>query len=235
MTKIKNEKWTELFENQSSKTKAEITPSKPNLIESYFFIYDCLANEIVFVNKSFHTLTGYNDSEFNLDQLIKMIHPNDLDYFFSCEEKDLAFTNQLMFNQHFQYLFSYSYKIALKNGDVITIQQQCQAIEVTEQGYLSKTLVIHKRIPDYAERPIADHRIFDKGKGIYLDSENCYGLTKREVEVLTLLKAGLSSVEISNKLHISKYTIDTHRKNILNKTNSTTIIELLHKLSFSQF
>ena len=235
MAKIENDKWAELFDNQNSQDKKNVKPDLPELIDNYFFIYDCVENEISFINNTFKIVTGYDDKTFKIDQLIKIIHPDDLDYFFKCEERDLEFTNKLMFNQHFQFLFSYTYRLVKENGDIITIQQKCQAIEVTSQGHLSKTLVSHQVIDDYTTRPLNDHRAFDKAKGIYIDSENCYGLTKREVEVLTLIKEGLNSTEISDQLCISKYTIDTHRKNILNKTNSSTIIELLHKLSFSQF
>ena len=232
---IQNDKWSNLFNNQNSVTKKNIDPSAPEFIESYFFIYDCIENEIVFVNNAYKTITGYDDLTFDTNKLIEIIHPDDLDYFFKCEERDLEFTNKLKFNQHFQFLLSYSYRIKTSDQSIITIQQQCQAIEVTEQGHLSKTLVIHKVIPNYDSRPADDHRCFDKNRGIYIDSDNCYGLSNREVEILSLIKQGLNSHDISDRLFISKYTIDTHRKNILNKTGSSTFFELIHKLSFAKF
>ncbi|HEY4538817.1 MAG TPA: LuxR C-terminal-related transcriptional regulator [Faecalibacter sp.] len=233
--KIENEKWQELFQKQSSKMNEKTDPLQPDLIDNYYFIYDCVENEIAFVNNAFQTITGYDNKTFNLDQLIKIIHPDDLDYFFKCEEKDLEITNQLMFNQHFQFLFTYTYRIVKANGEVITIQQKCQAIEVTTQGHLSKTLVTHQIVEDYKVRPANDHKIFDKTRGIYIDSDNCYNLSNREFEILTLIKAGMNSAEISDKLNISKYTIDTHRKNILNKTNASSFLELIHRLSFAEF
>ena len=235
MSKNNTEKWGELFSNQSSVAKADIDPREPNRIDSYYFIFDCTNNKIEFVNSAFKTFTGYENSNFTIEKLLEIIHPHDLEYFYSCEAKDLEFTNRLSFDQHYQYFFKYSYRIVLADDSVATIEQQCQAIEVNDQGHLSKTLVIHKRIPEYESRPATDHKIFDRTRGMYIDSENCYGLSKRELEILTLIKKGLNSVEISEVLHISKYTIDTHRKNILNKTNSVNFIELLHKLSFSQF
>ncbi len=45
--------------------------------------------------------------------------------------------------------------------------------------------------------------------------EHCF--TQREKEVILLMANGLNSMEIANKLFISKYTVDTHRKNIYRK------------------
>ena len=48
------------------------------------------------------------------------------------------------------------------------------------------------------------------------------GLSTREIEVLRLIKQGLSSKEIAQKLFLSVYTIDTHRKNICRKLQITS-------------
>jgi len=52
-------------------------------------------------------------------------------------------------------------------------------------------------------------------------------LSEREKEVLELLFQGLTSKEISQKLFISKTTVDTHRRKILEKTGLKSTIELL--------
>ena len=96
-----------------------------------------------------------------------------------------------------------------------------------------KTLVNHRRIADYTVRPANDYKIYDKAKNIYIDSENCYNLTAREFEILNLIKEGNNSAKIAELLHLSKNTVITHRKNILNKTDSTSFIELIKKLSYS--
>lgn len=226
---IRNDKWKNLFEKQSSKTTTAITNEA--LIDSYYFIFDCSLNVISFMNAAFSTITGYSASTFTVEDLISNIHSDDQPYFFECEDKDLQFNNNLRFNEHFNYLYSYTYRLRIKDKSYITIRQTCQALEVSNQGDLTKTLVIHQRINDYAERPVNDRRIYDKSRNIYLDTENCYKLTKRELEILELVKDGLNSTEIADKLCTSKYTIDTHRKNILNKTNSNNFIDLIRKLS----
>lgn len=53
-----------------------------------------------------------------------------------------------------------------------------------------------------------------------------YSLSDREIEIVELLLEGKSSVEIAECLYISKHTVDTHRRNILEKTGTKTTVEL---------
>jgi DNA-binding NarL/FixJ family response regulator len=52
-------------------------------------------------------------------------------------------------------------------------------------------------------------------------------LSKKEKEILKLIVAGLQSKEIADKLFISKTTVDTHRRNIHRKLNTTRSGELI--------
>ena len=51
--------------------------------------------------------------------------------------------------------------------------------------------------------------------------------TERELEILDLLGDGLSSIEISNKLKISKRTVDVHRSNLIQKLNFSSSNQLI--------
>ena len=52
-------------------------------------------------------------------------------------------------------------------------------------------------------------------------------LTSRELEILQLVAEELTSEKIADQLFISTRTVETHRRNILAKTESTTLIGLL--------
>ncbi len=54
-------------------------------------------------------------------------------------------------------------------------------------------------------------------------------ITKRELEVLELLSRGFSSIEIAENLFISRNTVDFHRRQLLRKTMSKNIAELIGK------
>lgn len=52
-------------------------------------------------------------------------------------------------------------------------------------------------------------------------------LTERELEILKLIADEYSNAQIANALFISERTVETHRKNMLRKTNNKTIVGLL--------
>jgi DNA-binding NarL/FixJ family response regulator len=58
-------------------------------------------------------------------------------------------------------------------------------------------------------------------------------LSKRELEVLTLIAEGLTNAEIADKLFTSKRTIETHRQNIIEKTQAKNTAALI-KFAVSQ-
>ncbi|WP_211272654.1 response regulator [Gelidibacter algens] len=58
-------------------------------------------------------------------------------------------------------------------------------------------------------------------------------LTRREKEVLNLIAEGMTNNEIAKKLFISTTTVDTHRKNLLEKLNARNTAALI-KLSIAQ-
>ncbi|MBQ0120052.1 MAG: helix-turn-helix transcriptional regulator, partial [Bacteroidales bacterium] len=52
-------------------------------------------------------------------------------------------------------------------------------------------------------------------------------LTAREIGVLDLLSRGLSSKDIAEKLFISSNTVEYHRKQLLRKTESKNVAQLI--------
>lgn len=52
-------------------------------------------------------------------------------------------------------------------------------------------------------------------------------LSAREIEIIKLIKLGMSSKQISTELFLSTYTIETHRKNIYRKLDIQSIASLI--------
>lgn len=52
-------------------------------------------------------------------------------------------------------------------------------------------------------------------------------LTQRELQILSMLASGSSNVDIANRLHISRKTVDNHRTNLMRKLGVHSIVELV--------
>jgi len=88
----------------------------------------------------------------------------------------------------------------LKSSDTGEILEAVN--QVTNGGqYISKSVsdLLSGKLPSNSDLPI---------------------LTRREVEVLKLIADGLTNQEIADKLFISVWTVDSHRKNLLLKFNA---------------
>lgn len=59
------------------------------------------------------------------------------------------------------------------------------------------------------------------------DTKNAYGLTERELEILSLLSSGYCNKEVANKYDLSVRTVEAHRLNIRRKTQSNTLSDLV--------
>lgn len=68
-------------------------------------------------------------------------------------------------------------------------------------------------------------RLHDELSQKYLKTEEKF--TKREFEIIELIAQGFNSSEISDRLFISRHTVDTHRKNIYRKGNFTGIRDVI--------
>lgn len=64
-------------------------------------------------------------------------------------------------------------------------------------------------------------------------NDNATMLTRREKEVLALIAEGLTNQEIANQIFVSVSTVDTHRKNLLQKLNAKNTAALV-KLAMDQ-
>lgn len=65
----------------------------------------------------------------------------------------------------------------------------------------------------------ANDKILQQLQARELPEDKIPALTRREKEILQLLSEGLTSNEIATRLFLSNYTVDTHRKNMLQKFN----------------
>jgi len=228
-------KQTPLFSGKVRRLELNLTHSaspenNKNHKKSYYYIYNCKRNNIEYMSHNILDVLGYTVEEFDMDSFILSIHPDDLAYRNQCEYNLVQLRESIATSTLFKYAISYSFRLKTKAGNYVTIKQEYQTIETDEYGNMYKNFVYHEVIADYQIRPEFDFLIIDKEKSKTISFNAEFNLTKREVEILTLINEGYQSKEISEMLNISTHTTKTHRKNILYKTESSSLIEVLKKV-----
>ena len=80
---------------------------------------------------------------------------------------------------------------------------------------------------------INDHGI-DRSTQIFETNMIFYKLTRREKEVVRLVRTGETYKIVADKLYVAEKTVKKHMENVLKKTSATNKGELLHKLMQNQ-
>ena len=117
-----------------------------------------------------------------------------------------------------------------------------EMLEIGAKGYVLKNISqddLIKAIHTVCEgKPYLDSSVQEKVISNFSSTEEddmedkdsdsmVQNITSREMEILQLIALGLTSQDISEKLFISKNTVETHRKNLLAKLNVKNTAALL--------
>ena len=73
----------------------------------------------------------------------------------------------------------------------------------------------------------ANERVLEQFSSVSTALNGLPALTRREKELLQLLEDGLNGPQIAEKLFISHFTVETHRKNLMQKLNVNSTQQLL--------
>lgn len=204
----------------------------------YYYITNFEQLKIDYVHEGISAVLGLKPSEFNLNKLFEIMHPDDLECMY---KKEALATNilfkQLSTDQLKDYKVVYLMRLKHTNGNYKTILHQTNIISTSIEGKAQQVIVIHTDVT-YLNIRFDNNVSFISNKHTsyhYKYSDLGYGLidsfesifTKRETEIIKLLIQGKKANEISKLLYISLLTVNTHKRNILKKSKCKNSYELI--------
>jgi len=212
----------------------------------YYYILHIPSARMEFVSDSMTSVLGYTPDEFSVELMFDIMHPDDLPYFCEFEGKVQEFFGQLPAEKVMKYKVSYDFRVKSKNGNYVRLLHQVTTIQSNEDGGVIRVLGIHTDISSLKKENGSSLSFLGlEGEPSYKnvltranaipDLSEIQELTRREREILRSILQGKTSHEIADSLFISKLTVDTHRKNILSKTNSRNMNELTLKCLQDKF
>lgn len=194
------------------------------------YVVDYHSKKIVY-QKGIKEFLGYEENEFTTDKLGDYIHPDDKErYTFIVKSVIDYFTDNT--TEPLDVMFSITGRIRKKDDSYLTVLRSSTIIEVNENKKMTKN---YSMLTDVSAIRKNNQVMWDCiSKGVdtsslkkFIQERHKNYFTPRETEILHLLREGLGSKQIAEKLFISKHTIDTHRRRMLSKATCTNTIELL--------
>lgn len=242
----KVEKLFEIWKNIPTVEAPQIDLSQKEIIQQYldlFHVGDCFhiifntqKAEMEYVDPKIISMLGYEPEDFNVQLVMDSIHDDDLPYYYHYEKSAIRFFTQLDPSIILKYKFSYDYRLKAKDGAYKRFLQQVIPIYYFPDGG-ARTIGIFTDITYLNVQGIPKLSFLGmQGEPSYYNihlqeefrlTKNIF--TKRESQILNEVIKGLSSKDISELLHISLLTVQTHRKNILKKSECSTLQELITK------
>ena len=180
---------------------------------------------------------GGNSNELKLEFLMNAVHLDDRKILMDFWPKFMEMSVAHPWDSKGAFL-NFCYRIIAAKGAWMTINHCLQILETDSKNLPLFILNIMTPLPSNIKY---EKTIFDFSPNIPIplvqlcnsflnDSKRIifHSFSAREKEILSYLRKGLKSQEIAEKLHLSKYTVDNHRKNLLRKAGCTNTAELIN-------
>ena len=205
-------------------------------------VFDLYKNTHVFLSSNFGSALGYSLQDFKPEGehfLDAKVHPDDLITLIKNAVTALKLVLNFSMDEKLNNKIISEYRILNAAGNYVRVieQQQVLALDTYGNYWLGLSILDISPNQKNMHEGIKSELInFRTGKIIsFTESKEdiTNALTKREIEILKLVKDGFLSKEISNKLTISFHTVNTHRQRVLEKlgvNNSMEAVMLASKL-----
>ncbi len=196
---------------------------------SIYAVFDLHKNRYLLQSKEQSEIFGFNEYEgqnITIEMHYKQIHSDDLAFVLDTDNMLFGFFADMPFDEKRNYKLVYDFRTRNSDGFYVRHMHQSIPLEQDKNGKTWLTLVISHPISERSPNEKPQRRLINIKTGKLhlfneIDGENSgVILTKREKEVLVLIRGGYDSYNIADKMKISINTVNNHRRNILRKTKT---------------
>lgn len=195
-------------------------------------IFDIYKREVVFFSSNFGKLLGYAPSDYEELKHVffeSKMHPEEKHQLALHGISFLKVFNAFSRDEKLNHKVIKEYRMLNSENKYVRVVEQYQVLELDKTGQLWLLLSIVDISPNQEENSTIKSQLLNFRTGNIIPLEITQkaelDLTKRELEVLKLVKQGFLSKEISNKLSISVHTVNTHRQRFLEKLGANNSFE----------
>jgi len=198
-------------------------------------VYDLFQQRYVFLTSSFRFLLGYSREDAlaeGPEYFYRRMQPDDLLVVLDSVTQTFRFLERQPPESRSGYKLSFDFRIRAADERMIRLVQQVVVLELDARGNPWLVLAVNDLAPEAALDAPAGRRLVSlkDGSTVLFSADAADAaespapfvprLSKREIEILGLVGAGMASREIADRLFISVATVNNHRQNILSKMHA---------------
>jgi DNA-binding CsgD family transcriptional regulator len=201
----------------------------------FFFVGDLIKTQILFTSQRSQQLLGIEPENLNPYHLFEATHPDDIERHNLGRTQLFKIAHILYTEKNGEWVLSANFRLRNPDGEYTDLLFQCyffhtsipfdSVILIEVHTPIEKDWKIKDTIHYYSGNDLSNFRYPDKQ---LLSVRPIF--TEREFEIIRLIHNGLDTDQISEKLFLSKHTIQTHRKNILTKGGKTRMSDIIYDL-----
>jgi DNA-binding CsgD family transcriptional regulator len=198
----------------------------------FFYIGDLIRMKVIYVSKKSEDLIGIKSENVDSASFLDTVNPDDLPRLVLARTKLITLGGELYVAKKGIAVISTTLRFQGSSGNCTNQLVQCYLFY---EGAPYSTVFILQVNTDiswfrnirygyhyYMGRDVSFFRYPDER---LLLMGNAF--SAREFEIIKQVSEGLNSEQIAKKLYLSVHTINTHRRNILKKSNKSSIMELI--------
>lgn len=192
------------------------------------WILDLRTLHFVFISPNVEQILGFEVGQFQQKGKAfwkEIVHPEDLSRAWKLEKQAWKHLLTLAPEERKHFKFNNDYRVIKPCGAVVRLLEQNSVLQLEEQGDIAHAIGICSDISHWNKAPEPDKAagtLAAEGPCTYHAGEGAHKpaitLSKRELEIVTLMAAGHNSKYIADKLFISFHTVNTHRQKMIEKT-----------------
>ncbi len=218
-----------------------INPNDPLLLEleqmtelnnQFFHVADLIQAKIIWASNRSTPMIGVAPDELNAYHFMEATHPDDLQKHTLGRSKMFNVANDLYIAKKGATLLSINIRIRNAMGEYPDLLFQLYFF-YNNQYKTVFLFQVHTNMDSFKKRKSGYHYYVGENLSYFRfpdDELLAMGnpLSDREFEIVKLISEGLSSTHIADKIFLSTHTVNTHRRNILEKTGKAHISEVIY-------
>jgi DNA-binding CsgD family transcriptional regulator len=202
----------------------------------FFYIADAIQVKIIFVSKRSIQMIGTEPDKLTPETFFEVRHPDEADKHITLRGKIFKTAHELYNSGKGEMLLSACARILNHEKQYVPILSQCYFFHAEIPYNTVYMLAVYTEVDKYPKTQWLHHHYFGNDLSYFrypdeklLSTGNLF--SDREFEIIQLLAKGLNSVQIGEKLYLSPNTVNTHRSNILQKSEKANMHELISWLT----